>query len=434
MSKIAEWVRENKLKAAIYGVVGLVVFGFLNLELLHFSSSPPFCREACHSMILEVDNWRASRHGRLWEETHGKQGADCVHCHYREGALWYMFAKMMAMNDLKNTILGIGGRPMSAEDHFGHADHMPFFEDYSEEVLEQDRLMDDIILPQYVHNPTVDQGGRTSTHMDEHGNYRIQIHRYGFLFRVLNENCKKCHSSRGNRGQHSPINVGDFVVRNALLSFKGKVEKRRKGVKVPHAFHLDRGVNCTDCHAEVVHGPQELMDSEGSIYPRMKVCFRCHNDKRAPRECTLCHTVQLNMNLGTGGIDIEDTPNYMYPDEATCTDCHLEENDYKMKPAVCIDCHGDDSYGEIMTDWQNDTGAQMAEVGPRIKEVEAKIAEARRHGMNVEKAEKLFSEADFNYSMVVNDGTKGAHNPEYAPALLNMAKEKLSLVEDVLAE
>ncbi len=433
LGRLRNWVRENKAQAAIVAVVGLVVFGFINYELIHFSSSPPFCRGLCHNMASEVDQWEKS--------SHGKRGVDCVSCHYRQGLIGYAKAKIGAVPSLLHSVVKNIGMPMHDPHEQETLEHhyelpAPGGLVLTPELIEEEKKMDHIILWQYTHNEEKDQHywGGPSKKADEHGNYRIQIHRHSALWNNVEMNCRNCHSTKGNRGRHAENSVADFVVRNTLLSFKGKSERRRKGIVVPHAIHLDKGIGCIDCHQEIVHGPDELMDENGAILPRMEICFACHNDRRAPRDCTLCHEMQKKMNLGIDGAGVEDTPNYMYPDSATCTDCHVEEDNWKMTPAVCADCHGDESYGSMMTEWQDDTQALIDEVGPLVEDLGRAVDNARKRGRDVTKATELYEDALANYDFVVNDGSKGAHNVEYAAALLNAAKEKLNSASERLME
>jgi nitrate/TMAO reductase-like tetraheme cytochrome c subunit len=439
--KQTTWIKENKLKAVIFGIIALAVFGFLNLELLHFSSSPPFCKGACHTMVAEVEDWEVS--------SHGQREVDCVGCHYREGAVNYMVHKILAMKDLINTFTGNMGRAVDEEEHYGSEHHLEFI---SEEQAQEEKLMDDIALPQYIHYPEKDKGAGPSNFADENGRWRIQMHRYGFLWRVVDENCRNCHSSRGSRGRVSSKKVADFVVQDALFDYKTKAKETKDlkiggrrplgGSEAPHAFHTDRGIACIDCHQEIVHGSKELKEEHyersgrrgptGVVWPRMIICFRCHNDKRAPKDCLLCHEYQKNMNLGLQGRGVDQVAGYMYPDETDCIDCHLEENDYKMNPQVCVDCHDDEDMRDALADWQSATVSALADLETELKKIETAISEARKVGRDVTGAEDLFREAYHNYQMVWYDGSKGAHNVDYAEALLSVSQEKLKLAAEML--
>lgn len=436
------WVKEHKLFAVGLGIVGLVAFGYVNLGVLHFSSSAPFCKGLCHTMTAEVDDWEAS--------SHAAREVDCVSCHFREGPINYMINKVVAMNDVINTLTGDMARGMDEEEHFGAEEHLEYI---NEEQLEEERLMDDAVLPQYIHYPEKDRGAKPSNFADEDGRWRIQLHRYGFLWRIVNENCVSCHSSKGNRGMRSDKNVADFVVEDALFDFVDKTKTQEElniggrrplgGFKAPHAFHLDRGIACIDCHQEIVHGSKELKEdhykrsgergNKGVVWPRMIVCFRCHNDQRAPRDCLFCHEYQKSMNLGLDGIGVEQIDGMMYPDSAECMDCHLEENNWKMSAQVCVDCHDDEDMAETLVEWQTQTQDSLNELESKLKEIETAIDGARKQGRDVFTADELFRDAYKNYRIVWYDGSKGAHNIEYAEALLSISQEKLTLASDMLA-
>ncbi len=434
--KQISWVKGNKLKAVGVGILLLGAFGYMNLQLLHFTSSPLFCKGVCHTMTAEVDDWEIS--------SHGKRDVECVDCHFREGAINYMINKIYAMNDLRNTFTGDMARAIDEEEHFGNPEHLKYI---SEEQLEEEELMDDALLPQYIHYPKKDLGAKPSNFADEDGRWRIQMHRYGFLWNIVAENCKNCHSSRGNRGRRSAKNVADFIVEDALFKYTDQEYRREKpniggrrplgGIKIPHAFHLDRGIACIDCHQEIVHGSKELKEDhyersgrkgpEGVVWPRMIVCFRCHNDQRAPRDCLFCHKNQKNMNLGLNGVGVDQADSYMYPDNAECTDCHLEENNWKMNAQICVDCHDDEDMADTLAEWQTETKKALAELEPLLAKVESDIAGARKQGRDVSGAEEQFYDAYQNYKMVWYDGSKGAHNIEYTEGLLSVSLEKLKL-------
>jgi len=94
---------------------------------------------------------------------------------------------------------------------------------------------------------------------------------------VPDVNCRRCH-------QQTP----------KLLTYHG--------LKITHREHWDMGVACTYCHDRVVHGPKWLytaVTSEQKVAlarniapkhtPTMETCFKCHDGRRAPQECSTCH-------------------------------------------------------------------------------------------------------------------------------------------------
>lgn len=411
---IVSWSKENRGKAIIVGILALALFAFVNYEIVHFSSTPGFCKGLCHTMTPDVDMWELSSHGR--------RGIDCVGCHFKEGLIGYMTNKVVAMNDLINTVTGNMASGIDVNEEITH--HIQEDPKY--------RGMELAMLPQYVRSPELYPYMQISSKANEDGEWAIMMHRGSWLRGLIIENCVNCHSSKGNRGRFSPKKTADFIVRNQLLEFTGKIERRRKGIIVPHAIHLDKGYNCLDCHAELVHGAAELKDEDGVIIPSMEICFQCHNDRRAPRDCTLCHQLALRMNLGIEGIGVPDSPNYMYPDSAVCGDCHLKENEYKMLPSVCVtECH-EEGYDDTMHEWQSQTTALLDKVGPQVKSLGRDIESAKNSGRNVGPVEELYNEANYNYSFVKDDGSKGAHNVDYAESLLGIAQEKLDMARDLL--
>jgi nitrate/TMAO reductase-like tetraheme cytochrome c subunit len=422
--KTRSWIKENKEKA-----VGLVVLAFIALIGLSYvgltsTSTPGFCKGLCHTMIPDVNAWEKSSHGR--------RGVDCVGCHFQEGVIGYMTAKVLSSVDIINTITGA----------MGHS--IDFLEEETKMIqkVKRYRGMELTMLPQYLRYPDqykeypgMRTGTMISSQADEDGYWMIKPLRGAYLRENIGQNCYNCHSSRGSRGRVSAKDTADFIIRNQLLEFTGKVEKRRKGIIVPHAIHLDKGYDCLDCHAEIAHGPIDKMDENGVIMPSMEICFQCHNDKLAPRECAICHQLQLRMNLGTEGIGIPDTPNTMYPDSTVCADCHLPEYDYKINAKkICVEeCH-EEGYDDTLVEWQDQTLALLKKMEPQVRAVSNDIEAAKRAGRNVGPAEELFNDANYNFRFVKDDGSKGGHNADYAESLLGVAQEKIEMAKDLLGQ
>jgi len=394
-----EMSSEKKTNKAVRGLIVLVVLGLLGFVGVEFTSSPTFCKMACHSMVLEASQWEKSNHA--------KNGVECMNCHVGPGLLGLIDAKMAAMPQMIHEILGTIGEPYVVEEE----------EDYA---------------PQYIHNPKVDDGIHSS-YADAKGNYIIRVKPGGHAYEVLNQNCRDCHSHKGSRGMKSKYQVADFVVRNTLISFRGIKEKRRKGVAIPHAVHLDKGHYCTGCHAEVVHGADEYRDANNAILPRMEICFRCHNDEIAPRRCPMCHEKQKEMNYGTGGRGVENEASVMVQAEVQCNDCHQEENDYKILPKVCEGCHeeGQIKYKE---EWQREMKELLAALGKRLDEVRVRLPKGKEEevGGEMREAVEMYNVALENYEFIIADGSKSAHNPDYARKLIEVSNDRLNGLRTIL--
>lgn len=113
-------------------------------------------------------------------------------------------------------------------------------------------------------------------------------------------------------------------------------------VAFSHRKHLDMGMDCTTCHANV----QESKVSSDNNIPVLEICSQCHDpvpdaELMVPLErevifsheihvqsaltCTLCH--------GLGSEDAE--ARMQLPGMAVCISCHREQE----KTEVCRDCH-----------------------------------------------------------------------------------------------
>lgn len=55
---------------------------------------------------------------------------------------------------------------------------------------------------------------------------------------------------------------------------------------IPHEYHMQRGIDCVDCHKYAAHG--DLNKPNNNRIP-MKTCLRCHNGYKASNKCEVCH-------------------------------------------------------------------------------------------------------------------------------------------------
>ncbi|MBK8941656.1 MAG: cytochrome c family protein [Polyangiaceae bacterium] len=149
-----------------------------------------------------------------------------------------------------------------------------------------------------------------------------------------NGQCSFCHlgASKGAGGRVAP-----FVIPSPNLRF-------------PHKKHLDRNINCQQCHGRV----EELELATRDQLPRMAGCFTCHNMPKpaagdAPSACTTCHLTEPNgklaLSFATGELLPPDwlhmaghTPDWIERhktiaanDSSFCASCHTEGD--------CADCH-----------------------------------------------------------------------------------------------
>jgi hypothetical protein len=156
--------------------------------------------------------------------------------------------------------------------------------------------------------------------------------------------CMECHQDRGLKGILETKFRG---ISRVMLKFTGMevseikahvdrdrcwhchTQKRKKyrvgtvaNLVDTHSIHLNKGYQCTDCHAEAVH-PDKLMESG---MPTMDSCITCHEAENVSRDCSTCH-LDVNRHVriiaDLGGLT---------PDEHDgCKTCHPLINPYDNK-------------------------------------------------------------------------------------------------------
>jgi hypothetical protein len=136
-------------------------------------------------------------------------------------------------------------------------------------------------------------------------------------------------------------------------------------------------------------------------------------------------SVQGDILLGSGGAGVEGQPGAHYAMvENTCVGCHMGSGDnHMMEPqlATCQGCHADAENYDV-------NGAQTA-VDERMAELRTALQGA---GLLDEAGEVIpgtWEEAQataiWNYETIVEDASRGVHNPTYINAMLDAAFEAL---------
>jgi nitrate/TMAO reductase-like tetraheme cytochrome c subunit len=312
---------------------------------------------------------------KSWEKSsHAKKDVECKDCHYGKGIWGVVKAKWLAQWQLWHHITGA----------------------YSNHPLSEAKKHGFELAEQNIHK----KGQKV---------YYIKSH--GYAIDVINYNCERCHPRA-------------FEIERSS----------GRSVRMAHKQHIERGIECSDCHINIVHG----VDPKGKNLPTMWTCFRCHNDEKAPREdCALCHVGQKEMWEGIAAKEVLEEPALML-DDVECSDCHLKEDDY-LPPkggTVCTDCHDDDeAYAIMLKNWQRDVKKKSFTLSTILDELEQRMKDIKEAGKEVpdfEVAKSLFENAKYNATMIEHDGSKGAHNYEYAISILNaslgMAREARNIL------
>jgi len=196
-----------------------------------------------------------------------------------------------------------------------------------------------------------------------------------------------------------------------------------KKIKVNHEFHMKMGYACVICHDRVAHEEYGMVKANNLSMMR-DFCFPCHNDEVAPRKtCGNCHVYQYRMLKGA------ETPenlvamasiHYQSNPEENCQICHtnLEESAAKS----CVNCHAEDTALQYQKD-KVDFSQQLVQVKAQISESEtllAKIKKPETQGVDpaLDQILALFQTVQKNYTYLIQDNSKGAHNRKLTAAIL----------------
>jgi RNase P subunit RPR2 len=191
-------------------------------------------------------------------------------------------------------------------------------------------------------------------------------------------------------------------------------------------------IGCIVCHEQ--HS-LNLGLYNGSAFNEMssttELCGSCHNmeDAKLGDEP---HHPQDEMRKGTGGIGVADMK---FMDSVECGDCHAFESNHSFHPDpnACVDCHSfydENSAQNQIDDWQMEiqTLIDAAEANKTLAEKAKEDAEAK--GTWNTTLNESYLTALFNLAFVEEDFSTGAHNPQYAKALLENANKNFKEVID----
>lgn len=134
--------------------------------------------------------------------------------------------------------------------------------------------------------------------------------------------CKKCHDNA----------TATFECATCHSNSKNVLPRKAIHLKTKfsHKRHLSDSQNCTPCHL----GLENIDKASGKNLPTMEVCQTCHDNKKAPSSCAVCHSdlksiepsTHNSLWLGRGGHGFQARFS-----SAQCTGCHTESS--------CNQCH-----------------------------------------------------------------------------------------------
>ena len=205
--------------------------------------------------------------------------------------------------------------------------------------------------------------------------------------------------------------------------------------------------NCMACHIEKF---QEWKTSKHASVENGVLCTACHksHDGFTPTElvmepkqlCDSCHVHRAVLE-GKGAKGIEETRSMH--SAIACTGCHMSDGNHRVKVIMpddpdlsenrvdsCTACHKDDSR-EIRAAQIKDYRAWYNEsMDPLKMELEAFENTLKENPglLNVELQAKL-DDIKSNLAIIMEDGSDGIHNLDYALEIMALAKRDLKKIK-----
>jgi hypothetical protein len=175
----------------------------------------------------------------------------------------------------------------------------------------------------------------------------------------LMEKCMVCHN-----GQTAPA---DCALCHRDAADPKALANPRREIIFSHQNHLARDLVCEKCHPGVASA--QVMTQAN--FPGMFLCMECHDAKKAPSECSVCHSEAERVKRvyhGEGWSHRHKFQGTLEPDrcrlchvtDTTCEECHLGDNlqrtshplnyvyehplDVRGKERECAACHDEESF------------------------------------------------------------------------------------------
>lgn len=428
------------------------LLGYAGLE---YSAQPRFC-VMCHYMKPFYEAWKTSSHNQV----------SCVQCHIPPGAKGFVRHKFAASVQLVKYITRqYGTRPWTE------------VEDASclREGCHETRLLAGKVQfggVQFDHGPHLTSFRRvtrmrcTSCHAQiVQGTHMTVTEAACFLCHFKNTqeapemaDCRLCHKEiRPHRREEV-----------SSEAWQPPSTPSRERSTYDHRLVLERGVDCRECHTDVVQGrgevprnrclvchsePERLAkywDTEfmhrHHVTEHKVDCLRCHieiqhrlvpSQEQAQARCQSCHpnhhASTVDLYRGQGGAGVKGIPNPMFEVRVPCEGCHLIHQEVEGRgisrragAAGCMNCHGE-IYGKTLAEWQMKSAAWkpwmetvLAQAGAALQEKGPGSLPGERSGP----AWELYRQAEEHINLVQSG--HAVHNVDYAEKLLQAAARALN--------
>jgi predicted CXXCH cytochrome family protein len=264
--------------------------------------------------------------------------------------------------------------------------------------------------------------------------------------------CGRCHN--GNQAENSSW-ADEYKPGMKLADLKGlklipvDADKLAPSVKDIHPS-LTYNMWLVSGHAKT---PDRAIEINGKKWEGPITCAACHNPHSSPDKaqlimdskelCKSCHS-QAAVLKGFGAKDIEETRSLHTA--AACIACHMTEKNHLMKmfrpddPNLakdrldsCSDCH--EIKDRVMRTAQlHDMESWYKEAFEPVQADLKMIDEKLKNNpdiLNAELKAKL-NDVKTNMSIIINDGSNGVHNLDYALEIMSLAKRELKEIKTAI--
>ena len=203
---------------------------------------------------------------------------------------------------------------------------------------------------------------------------------------------------------------------------------------------------CAACHDP---HPDETNTNDYQLrVSEEEICEVCHYTTSELGDEDIHHPTK-EMREGTAGIDVADIS---YMSDVSCVECHMystghgvtpvkQGHSFTPQPEACVVCHdGVTALPEYNVTTAQEEIDELHEshestyntVNPNIETMKEKKTFAEENNIWTNEMNDTYCEALWNFGLATEDGGKGAHNPDYAEALMQDANTKaLSVISAV---
>ncbi|MFH1267366.1 MAG: cytochrome c3 family protein, partial [Planctomycetota bacterium] len=404
-----------------------------------YTSRPEFCR-SCHIMEPYYVSWVESSHSHV----------SCIKCHFPPGVGEKVRGKMLGLVQLAKYATASEGPRPAAE----IPDASCLRSGCHETRLLAGRV--EFLGISFDHRPHLENPRRgkelrcTSCHS--------QIVQ-GKHMTVTTSTCFLCHFKEGHFNEGLGACTRCHQIPEESFDLGG-------GVTFNHDLAYERGVDCTNCHGDLIRGNGEVphercgvchnreddlkrIDDHEFLHQTHVTdhkidCLECHLEiqhsldedkmRHAASDCTSCHPdhhrEQVNMLQGRGGKTIPDDAGGMQVVRIACPSCHQVKEIsstgtvlWKASIEKCTECHDDDATAKLQADYET-LGASLSAVESDAARVRAALESAGLldDRLSAIAAQLQQCQDDLDFLRVGN----GIHNIHYARTLTRGVVERLS--------